>query len=314
MKVLLAIEPNRVSLPVLRMFSKLQLPGGSDLFLLHVTSIPRKFTSLVKERILKISQRVDEIEKDVFDRARQFLGTIEKRFSGHRDIHVQGFVTKGVPGEEILRMIDRQEVDLVVLGTRGFSKATGFMLGSVSQWIVHESPCSVLIARNPPDTNKNGGGMNLLLATDGSSDARAAVDFLQKLRFPSHSQLTILHVIKRLFSGTAPVPATHRTQQAEFVKLSQDLQAIHRREASRLFHETRLALNSSGLKIIERIAFGDEAHEILKAAQRTRADLIVVGSRGLTGVRRLFLGSVSDHVVHNAACSVAVIRNTSTRC
>jgi hypothetical protein len=88
-------------------------------------------------------------------------------------------VKKGFPGEEILKAIQAKEVDLAVLGTRGYSKATGFLLGSVSQWVLQEAPCSVLIARNMPREKKNVQGLKLLLATDGSRDSQAAVDFLQ---------------------------------------------------------------------------------------------------------------------------------------
>ena len=50
------------------------------------------------------------------------------------------------------------------------------------------------------------------------------------------------------------------------------------------------------------------AEEILKASQRIRADLVVMGSKGLTGLRRILLGSVSHKVVRYAKCSVLVVR------
>ena len=313
MKVLLAIEPSRISAGAIRVLRTLRLPRGSDLFLLHVNPVPQNFTGLVKERILKITQHVKEIEKDVREQARQFLCTVEKRLRGHQDVRFHTLVRKGFPGEEIVKTIEVQGVDLVVLGARGHSKTTGFLLGSVSQWVLHEAPCSVLIGRNRPSGNKKIGGMNLLLATDGSPDAQAAVGFLKTVGFPPDSQLIILHVVKGRVSHTEPALATYRTQQAEWFKLSQDLIRIRRREGRTLLQKTRSALTGSELKIIERLAFGNEAQEILKAAKQARTDLIVVGSRGLIGVRRLFLGSVSDHVVHNAGCSVAVIRNKNQK-
>ena len=85
----------------------------------------------------------------------------------------------------------------MVLGTRGYSKATGFLLGSVSQWVLQEAPCTVLIARPMPPEKKEGRGMNLLLATDGSRDSRAAVDFIKTVELPPSSQITILHVVKK---------------------------------------------------------------------------------------------------------------------
>jgi nucleotide-binding universal stress UspA family protein len=211
----------------------------------------------------------------VREQARQFLGTVEKRLCGHQDVHFHSLVRKGFPGEEIVKMIDTQGVDLVVLGARGYSKTTGFFLGSVSLWVLHDARCSVLIGGNTPSKNKKIGGMNLLLATDGSPDAQAAVGFLKTVGFPPNSQLIILHVVKGRVSQTEPVPATYRTQQAEWLKLSQDLIRIRRREGRRLLQETRLALTGSGLKIVERLTFGNEAHEIFKTPNRLERILLL---------------------------------------
>ena len=56
-------------------------------------------------------------------------------------------------------------------------------------------------------------------------------------------------------------------------------------------------------------AQGDPAEEILRAAERHRADLIVMGSKGLTGLERYLLGSVSRKVARHASCSVLVVRS-----
>jgi hypothetical protein len=55
MKVLLAIEPSRISAEAIRVLRTLRLPRGSDRYLLHVNPVPQNFTGLVKERILKIT-------------------------------------------------------------------------------------------------------------------------------------------------------------------------------------------------------------------------------------------------------------------
>ena len=78
MKVLLAVEQTRISVGAIRILTKLTLPGGSDLILLHVNPIPQKLTGLAKERILKISQQVQEVQKDALEQARLFLGKVEQ--------------------------------------------------------------------------------------------------------------------------------------------------------------------------------------------------------------------------------------------
>lgn len=307
MKVLLAVEQTRISVGAVRILTKLMLPPGSELFLLHVNPIPQKITGLAKERILKISQKIQEVQKDVMEQARQFLGKVEKTL--HRqDVQFHSIVKKGFPGEEILKTIDTKNIDLVVLGTRGYSQATGFLLGSVSQWVLHEARCSVMIARPMSREKKRVRGMKLILATDGSPDSQAAMDFVNALELPASSQVMILHVVKKHVYETEQALTADSKNELGFAKLAEELLEARGREGAKILQDTRMALASSDLQIQERLVFGNPAEDILKTARYVKADLIVMGSRGSTGGRRMFLGSVSNRVIHSAGCSVAVIR------
>ena len=312
MKVLLALEQTRISEEAIRMLSKLTLPHGSDLFLLHVIPIPQPIMGLAKERILKITQKVQEVQKEALEQARQFLNKVEKRFSW-QDVHVYPVVKKGYPGEEILKIIQTKDIDLVVLGTRGFSQATGFLLGSVSQWVLQEASCSVLVARKMSRGKKHDQGMNLLLATDGSPDSRAAVEFVKTTALPAFSYVTILHVVKKHVYETGQALTADSKNESELAKLAEELLEIRGREGAKLLEQTRKAVSSPDLTITERLVYGNPADEILKTSRYMRADLIVMGSRGTTGVKRMFMGSVSNKVAHSAGCPVAVIRRKTKK-
>lgn len=312
MNVLLAVEQTRISVGAIRLLTKLMLPPGSDLILLHVHPIPPKITGLAKERILKISQQVQEVQKEVRDQARQFLSKVEKTL--HRqDVVFHPMVKNGFPGEEILKIVHAKRIDLVALGTRSYSQSAGFFLGSVSQWVLQEAPCSVLIARNRPHKRLNDRGINVLLATDGSSDSRAAVHFINTMGLPDSSQITIVHVIKKQVYETERALMSGRNNEREFAKLAEELLEARGWEGAKILQDTRKALASSDIQIQERLVFGNAADDILKASRYMKADLIVMGSQGSTGVKRMFLGSVSSKVVHNAGCSVAIIRSTNKK-
>jgi nucleotide-binding universal stress UspA family protein len=160
-----------------------------------------------------------------------------------------------------------------------------------------------------PREKKAGQGMSILLATDGSPDSRAAVDFVRTVEFPASSHLTILHVVKKHLYETEQALTADSKHEDELAKLGEELLQIRGREGAKLLGNTRKALSSQDLTIQERLVYGNAAPEILKAARYIKADLIVMGSQGSTGVKRIFLGSVSNKVVHSAGCSVAVIRN-----
>ncbi|WP_447971478.1 universal stress protein [Nitrospira sp. M1] len=310
MKVLLALEKTRVSLSAIRILGKLMLPKGSNLFLLHVHAIPQKITGLAKERILKLSKHVQDVQKEELVQTNQFLEKIENTLK-HQSVRFRSLVKMGFPGEEILKLIRAKGIDLVVLGTRNYSKLTGFLLGSVSQWVLQEAPCSVLIARNVPRKKLHDRTIKLLLATDGSPDAQAAIDFVNAVELPSSSQVTVLHVIQKQVYETELSLKMTRKDEEEFSKLAEELFKARGREGAKLLTDTRKALSSHNLHIDEQLVYGNAAAEILKSARNMRADLIVVGSRGLSGIKQMFLGSVSNKIVHRAGCSVAVIRRPS---
>jgi len=312
MKVLLALEKTRASLGAIRILKKLLLPKGTDLFLLHVHAIPQKITGLAKERILKLSKHVQDVQQEELAQTHQFLDKTKNTLK-HQDVRFRSLVKMGFPGEAILKLIRTKGIDLVVLGTRSYSKMTGFLLGSVSQWVLQEAPCSVLVARNHPRKNLNDRRVKLLLATDGSLDAQAAIDFVNAVELPPSSHVTILHVMQKQVYETELALRMSRKDEEAFAKLAEELFKARGREGAKLLKDTRRALSFPDLHIDEQLVYGNAAVEILKSARNMRADLIVVGSRGLSGIKRMFLGSVSNKIVHRAGCSVAVIRSKNKK-
>jgi nucleotide-binding universal stress UspA family protein len=69
-------------------------------------------------------------------------------------------------------------------------------------------------------------------------------------------------------------------------------------------------LTDEGLVVETHARDGDPAEAILDVAQEQKADLIVVGNRGLTGIERFLLGSVSSKLSHHAPCSVMIVRQS----
>ncbi len=68
------------------------------------------------------------------------------------------------------------------------------------------------------------------------------------------------------------------------------------------------AATSRGVVPVREMAMGRPEHALVKVAGRDETDLLVVGHRGLSGVRRVLLGSVSEYCTHHAPCSVLVVR------
>jgi nucleotide-binding universal stress UspA family protein len=306
MKLLLAIDQSQDSKVAINLLQKIKWPAGSTLVMLHVTTIDEEMTAASSSRLH--TKRLDDSGKPPLP-VHSELQRLEKLLASDT-LQVQSMVVSGVPGQEILSVIQKKNIDMAVLGSRGLSRVSGLLLGSVSEWVLSDASCSVLIGRPTARKAKSSSSLNLVLATDGSRDAWKAVDALKSFEFSADTTVTLLHVIKKQIYETGQVVGSVGKSRTEFAKLAKDLCGDRGSAGVRLLKDSRDALSSTTLKIQERIAFGHEAQEILKAARLQKADLVIVGSKGLTGLRRFLMGSVAHTVSQHAPCSVLVVRSS----
>ena len=148
--------------------------------------------------------------------------------------------------------------------------------------------------------------MNVLLAVDGSKYSRRAERFLARRPFKGPLRITVLHVVD-LAALMEPVklsPLAALTYgQLMRREVRHSVQAADRLTATAA---RRLAAAWPRTKAL--VLRGDPAEQIIARAKRERADLIIMGSRGLSGIRSFLLGGVSHKVVTHAPCSVLVVR------
>lgn len=176
---------------------------------------------------------------------------------------LEGKLLEGDPLHCLLAEIASRDATAVVVGSHGISRATGIALGAVSTSLLHDAPCSVLIARGAVDATR--WPRRIVVGVDGSADSARAVEAASAL-------------------------------------------------AARFDAEVRSIVATSDARVdlvaARRIAPGCEVHQaraldVLYGASEA-ADLTVVGSRGLRGLRAL--GSLSERIAHEARCSVLVVR------
>jgi nucleotide-binding universal stress UspA family protein len=172
-------------------------------------------------------------------------------------------------------MADRLGVELIVVGSHGHSSAGGrLILGSVSQRVLYEAPCSVRVARCSDD--RRAGPVRIVVGFNGSPDSLTALDAVAARVWPEGSEARVIT------ARPAPGP-----------------------EAQGVAAEK---LRSAGLNVSEVVRDGDPAHALVREAEAWSADSIFVGTRDLHGFRHLLHGSVSSAVAASAQCSVEVTR------
>ncbi len=146
------------------------------------------------------------------------------------------------------------------------------------------------------------GKMRVLIAYDGSECADAALADLQRAGMPAEGVAHVVSVAEQWL----PTPRSFGMVETHFTEESPNV--FERAEAQAAGAAGQLRAAFPGWEVEAETLFGSPARNILEKADAWRPDLIVVGSHGRTSLGRLFLGSVSQKVLTEAACSVRVAR------
>lgn len=144
---------------------------------------------------------------------------------------------------------------------------------------------------------------SIVVGTDGSDTAQEAVRQATELARTLSAKVYLV-------SAYEPVPEGRLRDERQ--EVPEDLQWMvnPREDVETTLDEGAKQLKDSGLDVETLAREGDPADAILDVAEEKKADLIVVGNRGMTGAKRFLLGSVPNKVSHHAPCSVMIIRTT----
>ena len=143
----------------------------------------------------------------------------------------------------------------------------------------------------------------IVVGTDGSETAGEAVRQAVDLAKLAGAQLSIV-------SAYAPVSKRRLQSEQEGVPADVQYEIGPREDVNLVLDAAAASAKKEGLDVQTHPVEGDPAEAVLNVAEETKADLIVVGNKGMTGARRFVLGSVPNNVSHHAPCSVLIVRTT----
>ena len=216
---------------------------------------------------------------------------------GH--FHDEGFratgrMAEGRPAEEIVRAVDQDWYDLVVLGSGRGTWLGQRLLGSVSTHVMHTSPTSVLVVHGATGQRED---PRILVAVDGSRSCEFAARAVR--------ELTPTSAVVRVVSCYAPITVFALPGAATVMKVptgEEHERAVH--AAQRLADHFATEFKDAGYTAESAALWGQPQEQILKEAEAFGAHLVVVGSRGLGAVRRALMGSVSDQIARHAKATL----------
>ncbi len=144
----------------------------------------------------------------------------------------------------------------------------------------------------------------ILVATDFSSDADAAIEMAIEFALAFDSKLELFH------SYHVEIPPIYAGFGGDFTRPEDILEPI-RRGAEATMNKLVEEVAARGLDVRGRVAMDHASRAILDEAERLLADLIVMGTRGLSGLDHLVLGSTAERVIRLAHCPVMTVKTKS---
>lgn len=227
------------------------------------------FVAVCEERGVGLAAQADlgrERARDALDEA----SALAREGGGSPSTAIR---TGASAGDQLLA--EAVDHDLLVVGSHGGSWLGGVALGSTATQVAHRAEGPVLVARRAPV----GGDFpqRVLLATDGSPGSWSAARNASRISQSRHSELSLVYVP----DGMHPEHCREVRKQLTVIE----------------------AATGSRPSLVDRP--GPVTERIIAAAEATHCSLIVIGRRGVKGLRAL--GSVSERVVHRASCSVLLV-------
>jgi nucleotide-binding universal stress UspA family protein len=202
----------------------------------------------------------------------------------------------GRPATVIAQATRDAGADLIIVGSRGRGGIASLVLGSVSAELIDHAICPVLVAR----------GANLgrvLVAIDGSPSSERAVQTVATWPIFEGATVRVISVADVPRPWSAEVAPEYALALDAYGRELEEAQAQHKRLAA----DAADRLSQDGRQADSEVRTGDAAAEIIEAAHGWPADVVVMGTRGQTGVARLILGSVARNVLLGARSSIMVV-------
>jgi nucleotide-binding universal stress UspA family protein len=221
-------------------------------------------------------------------------GQLRAFYRAEPPVAVDFVVKDGNAADEILAAADEVDADLIVMGTRGRGGLDRLICGSVAEAVIRRSSRPVLVVRQGEASRPDAPIRTILHPTDFSGRSRPALGVARALARANNAALALIYVAPAevVTGDTFYAPADLGPERAELAKLEEE--------------SARAGLEGS---VKARFCQGDPVTEILLAAEELGCDLIVLGTHGRTGVRRLLMGSVAESVIRRAPCLTLVVKD-----
>jgi nucleotide-binding universal stress UspA family protein len=271
---------------------------GADLQLVHVFEADYPLSTFT-------AMPLTVSEEEVRRRIRRHLRNVTKTCPAKvrpENLHV----VKGRPFEEICKLARDENIDLIVIATRGNTGLKHLTLGSTAERVVRYSPCPVLVIREHGSKRKATAAQSaqtfkrILVPVDFSECSLKGLAYGKALAKKFGAKLILLHSVHVQYFVTNDEYARY-----DFPEVMRQAEAIGREQ----LHDLVAKTNWEGIEVEPSLQIVHVGDEICSRAADFGADLIVTSTHGRTGLKRALLGSTAEYVVRHAPCPVLAVPN-----
>ncbi|MDA8083241.1 MAG: universal stress protein [Nitrospiraceae bacterium] len=212
-----------------------------------------------------------------------------KKMAGEERVLIKTVIEEGETHERVLALAEAENCDLIIMGRRGLRRFERALVGSVTARVIGYSQRDVLVVPRGASV----GWQNVLVATDGSEHSAIAIDHAIDVAKSYGGSLKILSVVD--------LPDELYGESPELVE---DLI----RKAKGYVGAAAQKAGKAGVAAETFVREAEAYQAIIDLAAEQKVDILVMGSHGRTGLRRLLMGSVTEKVIGHATCPVLVVK------
>lgn len=206
---------------------------------------------------------------------------------------------EGSPATVVVEYVEENEIDLVAMGTHGRTGIDRFVAGSVTESVLRKSPVPVLTVRASDLSEATGSYDDILLPTDGSDAAEAAVADALAVAEAFDATVHVVNVVDAgAASGGNPLPTA----------ILDSLQSAGEESVESIAEQVR----EHGLDVVTDVSVDFPARGLLDYTEEQDVDLIAMGTTGQTGLSRFLLGSTTERIVRHANIPVLAVNARET--
>lgn len=256
--------------------------------------------------LLKV-RHIDRLEKTrqgfmkvLLEEAKSVLDAKAAALVVQHDIEINVHVQRGKDFVEIIRWARDKNDDLIVLGAHGRFYIRDWILGTTLERVVRKGDRPVLVVKKKP----TGVYRRVVVAVDFSTHGQHALEWA--MRLAPDAEFHVLHVYDLWYEERL---RTQGVSEQDITKLHSEETREHLDELNKFLASCKI--DHSKVKLL--VKPGYPGPTIAAEAARLGADLIAIGTHGLSGLLYVLLGSVAAHVLREAECDVLAVRPVRTQ-